>query len=79
MLCAVIGILVTAAVVLFTEYFTGTGYKPVQGIAKIHLEKRSPRALFKAERTLGDATLPLNGRHVVGWVGSIAAVAFRSF
>jgi len=33
-LCAMIGILVTMAIVVVTEYFTGTNYKPVKGIAE---------------------------------------------
>jgi len=33
-LCAVVGILVTAGVVIFTEYFTGTNYRPVDDIAR---------------------------------------------
>ena len=33
-LCALVGIIVTLGVVVFTEYFTGTNYKPVRDIAK---------------------------------------------
>ncbi len=33
-LCGLIGLLVTAAIVVITEYYTGTGFRPVRSIAK---------------------------------------------
>ena len=33
-LCALIGVLITGAITLITEFYTGTQYAPVQGIAK---------------------------------------------
>ncbi|MEL6374885.1 MAG: sodium-translocating pyrophosphatase [Pseudomonadota bacterium] len=32
--CAAIGLLITAAIIVVTEYYTGTGYRPVKSIAK---------------------------------------------
>ncbi|MEM7620816.1 MAG: sodium-translocating pyrophosphatase [Pseudomonadota bacterium] len=32
--CGVIGFLVTAAIIIITEYYTGTGFRPVRSIAK---------------------------------------------
>ena len=32
--CGLVGLAVTAAIVVITEYYTGTGYRPVKSIAK---------------------------------------------
>ena len=32
--CGIVGLVVTALIIVVTEYYTGTGYRPVRSIAR---------------------------------------------
>ena len=73
--CGFIGLIVTSLLILITEYYTGTNYRPVQSIAKASKTGHGTNVIQGLAISLEATALPA----IVICIGIISTVFFRPY
>ncbi|MGE5566324.1 MAG: sodium-translocating pyrophosphatase [Parcubacteria group bacterium] len=80
--CGVVGLVVTAAIVVITEYYTGTGFRPVKSVAKASVSGHGTNVIqglaMSLESTAAPALVIIAGIIVTYNLGGLFGIAIAT-